>query len=115
MLTGFFQAWKDHAETVRLLTSVNIEIILIDRLKAFFSRFYLERISREMPEVDPELASYFISFNAYSLLGILIPWFESGMKHKPEDLAGFYLQLSESSQRRKAIENYKNIFRNKNP
>jgi len=111
MLTEFFQTWKDHAEIVALLRSVNIESVLMERLKAFFTRFYIEKIRNEMPDVDPVLAGYVISFNAYSLLGLLIPWFESGMKQEPEHLAGFYFQLSDSSQRRKAIQKYQDIFR----
>lgn len=111
MLTAFFQSWRDHAEIVDLLKTVDIEFVIMERLKAFFTRFFYERVSRDMPGVDLELARYVISFNSYSLLGILIPWFESGMKQKPEDLAGFYNQLSDSAQRRKAIQKYQAIFR----
>ena len=110
MLTAFFQSWRDHAEIVDLLRAVDIELVIMERLKAFFTRFFYEKVSFDMPGVDLELARYVISFNSYSLLGILIPWFESGMKQKPEDLAGFYNQLSDSAQRRNAIQKYENIF-----
>ena len=111
MLTSFFKTWRDHSEIVELLTSVDIEFVIMERLKAFFTRFFYEKVKREMPEVDLALARYVISFNSYSLLGILIPWFDSGMKHSPEDLAGFYGQLSNSAQRMNAIQTYKDIFR----
>jgi AcrR family transcriptional regulator len=111
MLTAFFQAWKDHEEIVNLLKSIDIEFVIMERLKVFFTRFFYEKVSREMPSVDLELARYVISFNAYSLLGLLIPWFESGMNQKPEDLAGFYNQLAGSGQRRKAVEKFQDIFR----
>ena len=83
----------------------------MERLKAFFTRFFYEKVSREMPQVDLALARYVISFNSYSLLGILIPWFDSGMKQSPEDLAGLYGQLSNSAQRMNAIQKYKDKFR----
>jgi AcrR family transcriptional regulator len=111
MLTSFFKTWRDHSRIVELLKSVDIEFVIMERLKAFFTRFFYEKVKREMPEVDLALAKYVISFNSYSLLGILIPWFDSGMKHSPEDLAGFYGQLSNSAQRMNAIQTYKDIFR----
>jgi hypothetical protein len=111
MLTAFFKSWRDNAEIVDLLRAVDIEFVIMERLKAFFTRFFYEKVDRDMPGVDLELAKYVISFNSYSLLGILIPWFESGMKQKPEDLAGFYNQLSNSAQRMKAIQKYQAIFR----
>jgi len=111
LLTEFFQTWRDHAEIVDLLKAVDIEFVIMERLKAFFTRFFYEKVKREMPNVDLELARYVISFNSYSLLGLMLPWFESGMKHQPEDLAGFYNQLSGSAQRRKAIKEYQEIFR----
>ena len=110
MLTAFFKTWRDHAEIVDLLRAIDIEFVIMERLKALFTRFFYEKVKREMPGVDLGLASYVISFNSYSLLGILLPWFESGMKHKPEDLAGLYSQLSDSAQRRRAIETYQDIF-----
>jgi AcrR family transcriptional regulator len=111
MLTAFFQTWRDHAEIVNLLKAVDIEFVIMERLKAFFTRFFYEKVKRDMPGVDLELARYVISFNSYSLLGILLPWFESGMKQKPEDLAGFYNLLSDSAQRRNAIQKYQDIFK----
>jgi AcrR family transcriptional regulator len=111
MLTAFFQTWRDHSEIVDLLRAIDIEFVIMERLKAFFTRFFYEKVKREIPGVDLELARYVISFNSYSLLGLLLPWFETGLKHKPEDLAGFYNHLSGSSQRRKAIEIYQDVFR----
>jgi AcrR family transcriptional regulator len=110
MHTAFFQAWKDNAEVVDLLRSVNIDIVIIERLKIFFTQFYYDRVIKDMPAIDLTFANYVISFNAYSLLGLLIPWFESGLKQKPEDLAGFLIQLTGSKQRRKAVERYFEIF-----
>lgn len=111
MLTAFFQTWKDHADIVELLKSIDIEFVIMERLKVIFTRFFIEKVRSRMPYVDLELARYVISFNAYSLMGLLIPWFDSGMNQDPEDLAGFYNLLAGSSQRRKAVEKYQDIIR----
>ena len=60
-----------------------------------------------MPSVDKELAKYVIYFNAYTLLGILKPWFQDGMKHPAEALAGLLIQLTGSSQRMQACSIFK--------
>lgn len=112
MHTAFFQAWKDNAEVIGSLKTAEMDILIIERLKIFFTRFYYEKVSRDMPTIDLEFAKYVISFNAYTLLGLLKPWFESGLKHSPEDLAGFFIQLTGSAQRKKAVEKYMHILRN---
>jgi len=111
MFTSFFQAWMDHADIVRLLNSVDMDNVLVERLKTFFTRFYHERVTREMPGVNLKLAEYIVSFNAYSLLGILKPWFADKMRYPPEVMAGFTIRLTGSSQRMKAVEEYLNIFK----
>lgn len=111
MLTAFFQTWKDHADIVGLLKSIDIEFVIMERLKVFFTRFFYEKVKQEMPSVGMGLAKYIISFNAYSLLGLLIPWFESDLDQNPEDLARIYSILAGSSQRRKAIHQFQDIFR----
>ena len=111
LMTAFFQSWRDQADLIDLFTSIDIEIVIIERLKVFFTRFFHEKVSQEMPNLNLALANFVISFNSYSLLGLLLPWFESGMKQPPEDLAGFYIQLAGSALRRKAVENYQTIIR----
>jgi hypothetical protein len=60
--------------------------------------------------VQPAFAEFIIHFNAYTLLGILKPWFKGGLKYPPEIMAGLLMQLTGSEQRFKAIEKYKDIF-----
>jgi AcrR family transcriptional regulator len=111
MLTSFFQVWKDNPDLVNILNKVDIDVLLIERLKIFFTKFYYERVIMEIPGVTDELAKYVISFNAYSLLGILKPWLNDGMKHSPEVMAGFLMQLVSSSQRIKAVEIFMSTIR----
>jgi AcrR family transcriptional regulator len=111
LFTLFFQAWRDNPEVVEILTNIEMDIVLVERLKTFFIKFYYERISKEIPKVDLELAKYIINFNAYTLLGILKPWFQDGMKYPPEVMAGFLIELTGSARRMQTVEKYEGIFK----
>lgn len=111
LFSSFFQIWRDNPEIVKILTQIEYDSILIDRLRTFFTRFFYERISQEIPHVEIELAKYIINFNAYSLLGIMEPWLQDGMRHPPEVMAAFMIQLIGANQRLKAVEKYKHIFK----
>ena len=113
MFTTFFQAWKDHHDVVDLLLNIDFDVLLIERLKTYFTKFFYTRVAKEMPSIDEELAKYVINFNAYTLLGILKPWFQDGMRHPAEALAGFLIQLTGSSQRMQAVEKYQSVFRSR--
>jgi AcrR family transcriptional regulator len=110
MYTSFFQAWKDHSNISNLLKNAELEGVIIERLKAFFTRLYHEKIREELPQVDLGFANYVISFNAYSLVGLLKPWVESGMKASPVDLGGFLLQLTGARRRLQAVQAYQHIL-----
>ena len=110
MHTSFFQAWKDNAEVIGLLESVDLDMVIIQRLKTLFRRYYYEKITIDLPGVSLNFANYVISYNAYTLAGLLKPWFDSGMKDSPADLGGFLVQLSGASQRFKAIEKYRHVL-----
>ena len=111
MYTFFFQEWKDNPEIVRILNQIDAEYVLVKRLKAYFTRHYYERVSKEIPKARFELAKYIISFSAYTLLGVLKPWLKDGMKHPPEVMAGFLLELTGSAQRRQAVSSYMDIMK----
>jgi AcrR family transcriptional regulator len=111
MFTSFFQVWKDQSDIVKKLNQIDFDAQLIERLKTYFTRFYYERVSKEIPSVDVELAKYIINFNAYTLLGILKPWLQDEMRHPPKTMAGFLMQLTGSSQRLQAVEKFKRIIR----
>jgi AcrR family transcriptional regulator len=113
MQTAFFQSWKENAEIIQLLGTTELELIIIERLKVFFTGFFYNRVSLEFPAIDISLANYVISFNAYSLLGMLKPWFDSALKHDPEHLAGLYIEMAGSRNRRAAVEKFAEIFRDR--
>ncbi len=111
MYTIFFQVWRDNIEIVKILNKIDIDLLLIERLKTYFFEYYYDRVKLEIPGVDLELAKYIINFNAYTLLGILKPWLRDEMRYPPEVMAGFLIQLTGSSQRKKAVEMFKKIIK----
>lgn len=110
MYTAFFQSWKDNSEIINLLKNAEWEIVIIDRLKVFFTRLYHQKIKEELPQVDLGFANYVICFNAYSLVGLLKPWVESGMNASPMDLGGFLLQLTGARRRLQAVQTYQHVL-----
>lgn len=111
LFTAFFQVWKDNPDIVQILNKIDYDSLLIEQLKDNLTRFYHERVSLEISGVNLVLANYVINFNAYGLLGILKPWLHSGMRHAPEDMAGFLIQLTGSSHRQQAVEQFKHILK----
>ena len=111
MMTAFFQVWKDCPETVHILSNLDMDDLLIKRLKAYFTKFYYEQVTPKIPGASLPLAHYMISFNAYTLLGILKPWLQDDMRHPPEVMAKFLIRLTGSVQRRQAVEEFKRVIR----
>lgn len=111
IISYFFSVWQDNRDTVRVLRRLEIDNLLIIRLKAYFTKFYYDQVAKEIPGIDMVLAKYIINFNAYTMLGILKPWLEDGMRHPPEVMAEFLVELTGSSQRRQTVERFKNIIR----
>ena len=111
VISAFFSVWKENEVFVRVLNNLDIDDLLIKRLKVYFTNFYYEQVSQEIPGVDLALADYMISFNAYTLLGILKPWLQDGMRHPPEVMAEFLILLTGSTQRRQAVERFKSVIK----
>lgn len=110
MYRSFFQVWRDNPEIVWILNNIDIDLQLIERLKNYFTKFYYERVTREIPSAEIELAKYMIHFNAYTLIGLMKPWIKDGMRYSPEIMAGLLMHLTSASQKKKAVEKYKGIF-----
>ena len=108
--TKFFEIWQDHAEVVEILNTVDIDCLLIDRLKESFSKFLFDFSDQQGVPISPELTQYFISFNAYSFLGILRQWFRDGMKYPPEVMGKFLNHFAGIPLKRTAIEKFRNVI-----
>lgn len=83
------EIWLDHAEFVKILTTLDIDTLLINRLKHHFTNYYYEYGSQEITGMGVEMVQYLIHFKAYSYAEILMQWFKDDMKYSPEVLGQF--------------------------
>lgn len=111
MVKSFFQTWRDNAEVVDVLNKVDLDAVLIDRLKNQFEKFYYEQVTEAIPGVGNALGKYMFSFNAYTLLSVLKPWLQDNMKYSPQVMAEFVIQLSSATQRKQTVEKFKHIIK----
>ena len=107
----FFQIWKDHLEVVEILKTVDIDCLLISRLKDNFERFLYESTDRKSLDISPALGDYIISFNAYAFVGILRQWFRDEMKYPPEVMGEFLNHFAGVGLKRTAIEKFRDVIR----
>jgi len=108
---GYFRKWRDHAEVVEILNTVDIDHLLIDRMKDRFRRFLFNYTEKKGFDLNPALADYFISFNAYAFVGILRQWFEDGMKYPPEVMGEFLNHFAGIGLKRAAIIKFQDLIR----
>lgn len=86
----FFKAWKDRRDLIEILRLVDLDLLLISRMKTFFRNYYYQYGNEEITGLGPEMAQYVINMNAYSWAGILRQWFDDNMEYPPE-LIGHFL------------------------
>lgn len=111
-VASFFRALKDKKDLIDILKYLEFDSLFIERLKVYFTKFYYEHITHEIPSANISMAKYIISFNAYAFLGIVKPWLEDDMQYTPEIMAELLVQLTGGSpQRRRVIETFKTIIR----
>jgi AcrR family transcriptional regulator len=86
----FFEAWGPHADVVRLLHTVDIDHLLIGRLRAHFTKYFEERIIPvELTGVSDELITFIITLLTYSYAGVLRQWLLYDMRYSPEVMGRF--------------------------
>ena len=108
----FFHALKENKNIIFLFKHLDINKLYIERLTAYFTRYYYEHVRLEMPSAGLSLAKYIISFNAYTLIGIVKPWLEDDMRYPPEVMADLVVQLTGGSpQRRKVVAQFKDVIK----
>jgi AcrR family transcriptional regulator len=109
--TRFFEIWLDHADSVKVLQSVDIDSLLINRLKLHFTNYYYEYGSQEITGMGEEMARYLIHYNAYSFAGILLQWFNDDMVYPPEVMGQFWGHFGGIKTVNAAIDKFKDVIR----
>ena len=108
----FFEIWKENADVAKILNAVDIDCLLITRLKAHFLDWYEKFYApREISGANYELAKYIISFHTYSFVGILRQWLQDDMSFSPEIMGQFLNQLAGIEPTNIAIQKFKDVIR----
>jgi AcrR family transcriptional regulator len=110
----FFSVWKDHREIVKRLNSLDINFLLIRRMREFFERYYQEHANWEISGTCPEMAKYLTSLNTYTFVGILMQWLGDDMRYPPELMGQFLTHFIGVKQKKSAIEKYNTAFCTRN-
>lgn len=86
----YFEVWREHADLVSLLNSVDIDRLLINRLREHFTEYFAERlVPVELPGVTEELTNFIIALLTYSYAGVLRQWLLTDMRYSPEVMGRF--------------------------
>lgn len=102
-----FEIWEDHVDVVELLNTVDIDFLLINRLKIKFAEFLDMFSSGAEIEIGPALGNYFINLNAYAFMGILRQWFNDDMAYSPEVMGEFLNHFVGAGLKRTAVEKFR--------
>ena len=107
----FFQIWLDNADVVKLLNSVDIDDLLVDRLQTHFSHYLHRYIDGEQINVSPRLSPYLTYHNAYAFAGILRQWLKDDMKYSPKIMGEFLNHFSSHEKNMDAIAKFNDVIR----
>ena len=86
---SFFEIWQQNAELVKILSSIDIEHLLVSRFKTHLMRLYKESNIQNVTHAQPELSEYMICIHTHAFVGVLMKWLRDGMKHPPEVMSAF--------------------------
>lgn len=106
----FFKVWQEHREILEILSSVDMDCLLIDRLKKSFQHYLTKLSDHKNLDLSPELGRYLISFNAYALVGILHQWIQDDMTYSPEVMGQFLNHFVGFSLKRSAVEKFRVVI-----
>lgn len=107
----FFQIWQENADLVRILKTVDMERLLLDRLKALFAHIFFERLDHGKSQINKKLAEYIININAHSVAAVLEQWIEDDMKYPPEVMGSLLNHLANLRERPLTIEKFNHQIR----
>ncbi len=107
----FFKLWQENAEILNLLETVNLDFVLIDRFKSQFKKYYDQQGMKNMVGLEPPLANYIISFNAYSFVSILRQWIDDDMRYPPEVIGQLLFHFTNPSLKNEAFTKFNQFIR----
>jgi len=107
----FFQLWKEEKELVDLLKSVDIDCLLLERLKHYWLKDFDRWRFNELPQMNPSLQRYLSSFMAYAIVGFLKEWIGQGMKIPPELMGEITYHFTHAKTLFEGIDKYNELVK----
>jgi AcrR family transcriptional regulator len=83
---NFFRVWEKNKDLIPLLESVDLDCLLVERIRSFWDKHYEEKIKKTLARSD-SYTDYANSFLAYTYVGLLKEWIHQDMRVSP-DLMG---------------------------
>lgn len=90
----FFKVWLENAEVIKILNSIDIDCLLVNKFKKYWREIYSRLITPNFPDREPALGEYVNDYLAYSFVGILRRWISDDMKYSPEIVGRLLYQLT---------------------
>lgn len=88
-----FDYWGQYAGTLRMVIQADVEHVLLDRLRDYFSAIMAELHARTGRQVDPVLQAFRVDFAAGGAYQLLTRWIMAGMPYPPEQMGALLYEL----------------------
>lgn len=107
----FFQAWQDNAELVKILGTLDMDRLLLDRLKHLFEDLVHQSYELSDVNANPELTRYIVSYSAHAVTAIWGQWLKDDMKYSPEVMGELLQNLADIGPRIEIIDRFQDVIR----
>jgi len=92
--TSFFEEWREHADTIRLIRSAGVDHLIMKRFQRNFKERYASGIALAIARpMNPVLAEYVTDFLAGAVYMVFMRWVKDGMKQPPEVMGRLVQEL----------------------
>ncbi len=91
---NIFREFQKNAAVIQSLGDLDIDCLLIDRYKAYWTERIDELAASGKIKMTPNLANYIKTFLAYSFVGIIQQWMEEDLKQSPESMGNLLYTLT---------------------
>ena len=110
-LTNYFRLWSENTQLVELFSVVDLDKVIVDRLRVHHFDLYENKISLDFPDSNPVLAEYYRESIIYTNFGLLKFWVNSGMRHSPEVMGKLLYELTGPAVTMRVNEKLKDKFK----
>lgn len=80
---NFFRIWEKNKDLIPLLESVDLDCLLVRRIRSFWDKHYEKKIKKTLP-MSGSYTGYSNNFLAYTYVGLLKEWIRQDMQPSPD-------------------------------